>query len=65
MPTEQAPTQVLPKKPLISFIVTTYNTPVEMLADCLDSITCLSLSKNDREIVVIDDGSKDNTYEIC
>ena len=57
MPTEQAPTQVLPKKPLISFIVTTYNTPVEMLADCLDSITCLSLSKNDREIVVVDDGS--------
>lgn len=57
MPTEQAPAQVLPKKPLISFIVTTYNTPVEMLADCLDSITCLSLSKNDREIVVIDDGS--------
>lgn len=57
MPTEQTPTQVLPKKPLISFIVTTYNTPVEMLADCLDSITCLSLSKNDREIVVVDDGS--------
>lgn len=57
MPTEQAPTQVLPKKPLISFIVTTYNTPVEMLADCLDSITCLSLSKSDREIVVVDDGS--------
>ena len=28
-----------------------------MLADCLDSITCLSLSKNDREIVVVDDGS--------
>lgn len=57
MPTEQAPTQVLPKKPLISFIVTTYNTPSEMLSDCLDSITCLSLSKNDREIVVVDDGS--------
>ena len=57
MPTEQVPTQVLPKKPLISFIVTTYNTPVEMLADCLDSITCLSLSKCDREIIIVDDGS--------
>ena len=57
MPTEQVPTQVLPKKPLISFIVTTYNTPVEMLADCLDSITCLSLSKSDREIIIVDDGS--------
>lgn len=57
MPTEQVPTQVLPKKPLISFIVTTYNTPAEMLADCLDSITCLSLSKSDREIIIVDDGS--------
>ena len=57
MPTEQVPTQVLPKKPLISFIVTTYNTPVEMLADCLDSITCLSLSNSDRAIIIVDDGS--------
>ncbi len=64
MPTEQVPTQVLPKKPLISFIVTTYNTPVEMLADCLDSITCLSLSKSDREIIIVDDGSTDNSPQI-
>lgn len=45
--------------PLISFIVTTYDLPIGMLRDCLDSIRSLSLSKDEREILLIDDGSKE------
>ncbi len=43
--------------PLISFIIAYYNLPVEMLIQCIDSITALSLSREEREIIVIDDGS--------
>jgi len=45
-------------KPFISFIIPVYNIPTEMLCDCLDSILKLSLRKYEREIIVIDDGSK-------
>ena len=48
------------KAPLISFIVTTYDLPIGMLRDCLDSIKALSLSKEEREILLIDDGSKES-----
>lgn len=44
--------------PLISFIVTTYNLPPEMLRQCLESILRLALTKDEREIIVIDDGSE-------
>ncbi len=44
-------------KPLISFIITYYNMPVEMLNECIDSILQLSLLSSEREIIVIDDGS--------
>lgn len=53
---QTAPT--LPPQPLISFIITTYNLPVEMLRECLESIISLSLSPDQREIIIIDDGSK-------
>lgn len=43
--------------PLVSFIITTYNLPVVLLHECLKSIISLSLSKQEREIIVIDDGS--------
>lgn len=49
--------QNLSSAPLISFIVTTYNLPVGMLRECLDSILRLSLTKEKREIIVVDDGS--------
>jgi len=42
---------------LISFIVTYYNQPARMLKECLDSILALSLSEEEREIIVVDDGS--------
>lgn len=51
----------LPTQPLITFIITTYNLPVEMLRECLTSITSLSLSLDQREIIIIDDGS-DNAF---
>lgn len=45
-------------KPLVSFIVTTYNLPVTLLDECLNSILSLSLSEEEREIILIDDGSE-------
>lgn len=58
--------QITPSKkpttpePLISFIITSYNLPISMLNECLDSILALSLSKGEREIVFIDDGSAES-----
>lgn len=46
-----------PQTPLISFIIAYHNLPIDMLIQCIDSITALSLSKEEREIIVIDDGS--------
>ncbi len=43
--------------PLVSFILTYYNQPVQMLCECIDSILALSLRPSEREIIVIDDGS--------
>jgi glycosyltransferase involved in cell wall biosynthesis len=45
-------------QPLVSFILTYYNLPVQMLYECIDSILALSLSANEREIIVVDDGSE-------
>ena len=47
-------------KPLVSFIVTYYNEPLSLLRECLDSILSLSLSGDDREILLIDDGSDES-----
>lgn len=43
--------------PLVTFVVAYYDLPVAMLRQCLDSIIALSLSSNEREIIVVDDGS--------
>lgn len=43
--------------PAISFIVTAYNIPPTMLRQCIESILALSLSQEQREIIVVDDGS--------
>ena len=45
------------EKPLISFILTYYDQPIEMLDMCINSILSLSLSPGEREIIIIDDGS--------
>ena len=53
-------TQSQKAQPLVTFVVTFYNLPVTMLCQCLDSILALSLSKSEREIFIIDDGSDDS-----
>ena len=44
--------------PLVTFIVTYYNLPIPMLCECINSILSLSLSSDEREIIVVDDGSE-------
>jgi hypothetical protein len=44
-------------QPLVSFIISYYNLPVQMLCECIDSILALSLRPYEREVIVIDDGS--------
>lgn len=46
--------------PLVTFIITYYNLPADMLCECVDSILKLSLGKDEREIIIIDDGSAEN-----
>lgn len=55
----QATQTVVPSAaaPLVSFVITCYDLPVEMLCECIDSVLALSLNKAEREIVVVDDGS--------
>ena len=57
MPYQPMPTQAV-QKPLISFIVTCYEQSDELLCECLKSIFDLTLRSYEREVIVIDDGSK-------
>lgn len=41
----------------ISFIITYYNLPAEMLHTCIKSILALTLRTGEREIIIVDDGS--------
>lgn len=49
--------QNLPQRPLISFVITYYNIGADLLRECIGSILSLSLAKEEREIIVVDDGS--------
>lgn len=55
-------TQNIPT-PLVTFVVTTCNQPVEYLVECLSSITQLSLNAKEREIILIDDGSEESPIQ--
>lgn len=44
--------------PLISFIIPCYNLPTPMIRQCVESILHLSLRPEEREVIVIDDGSE-------
>ena len=44
-------------QPLVSFIIAVYNLPAEMVRACIDSLLALSLTQEEREIIVVDDGS--------
>ena len=45
------------EKPLISFLVTAYNLPADMLRACLESILAVGLPARQRQIILVDDGS--------
>lgn len=45
------------QQPLVSFILTDYNLPTDMLCECIDSILQLTLRDDEREIIIVDDGS--------
>ena len=46
----------------ISFIIPTYNLPTKMLQECVRSILSLPLEEKEREIIIVDDGSKENPF---
>jgi hypothetical protein len=58
MQDKQSNTSLQEAKPLVSFIISYYNLPVQMLSECIESILALSLRPSEREIIVIDDGSE-------
>ena len=58
MQNQQVNTPLRKSQPLISFIIAYYNLPARMLCECIDSIMALSLQADEREIIVVDDGSK-------
>lgn len=60
---QQIYTPIQAAQPLVTFIVTYYNLPMQMLCECIDSILALSLAKDEREIIIIDDGSKVSPME--
>lgn len=57
MQTQQIDTPAATSAPLISFIVTAYNLPHELLAECVDSIMAVDMLGAGQEIIVVDDGS--------
>lgn len=42
----------------VSFIIPVCNLPAEMIRECVESITALSLGEQEREIIMVDDGSE-------
>ena len=48
--------------PKVSFIIPVYNAE-KCVSKCLESI--ISLSFKDWEVIIVDDGSKDSSAEIC
>lgn len=48
----------------ISFIIPYHNEPAEMLEECVTSILSLPLKPEEREIIVVDDGSERSAVEL-
>lgn len=48
----------------ISFIITYYNEPQKMLEECIQSVLSLPLCPDERDILIIDDGSKEPVSDI-
>ena len=58
MPIQQMFTQNIQEKPLMSFIITCFNTSADMLQACMKSIFDLEMESWEREVIIIDDGSE-------
>ena len=54
--------KIMIKKPLVTVIIPAYNTE-KYISKCLDSI--LVQSYQELEIIILDDGSEDETNKIC
>ncbi len=54
---------VMGEKPLISFVITDYNLPVELLREAIESILATDLKPEEREIILVDDGSDISPWE--
>lgn len=50
-------------KIVVSFIITDYNLPIPLLRECIESILSLQISPEEREIILIDDGSEISPVE--
>ena len=46
-----------PSCPLLTFVIPSYNTEEELLRQCIESVLSLPLQDDEREIIVVDDGS--------
>lgn len=57
MQNQQTHTSFQDTQPFVSFIITYYNLPIQMLQECIESILRLRLLPSEREIIVVDDGS--------
>ncbi|MCD8289413.1 MAG: glycosyltransferase family 2 protein [Prevotella sp.] len=44
-------------RPMISFIITAYNLPAALLRECIGSVLAVDLTREEREIILVDDGS--------
>ena len=45
------------ESPFVSFIIPAYNLSPQLLRECIESIFALSLRPNERQVIVVDDGS--------
>lgn len=51
-------TPTAPATPLMTFVITCYDLPADMLRECVTAIFSLAFQPGEREVIVIDDGSK-------
>lgn len=52
------------QRPIISFIVTDYNIPDIYILKCVESIISLNISADEREIILVDDGSDKSPMDV-